>query len=97
VRTWLAIVLGSIVLGGASGAALHLPQLDRARALVGGIFDDISAIAESFAGGPDDPHSPVADKAALARDKARLDSATDKAKELSSELRRLQPETDRGH
>ena len=85
------------MLGGTSGAALHAPQLNYVKALMGGIFDDIAAIVESFAGGPNDPHSPVVDQRTLARDKARLDSATDKAQALSQELRRLQPETDRGH
>jgi hypothetical protein len=98
-RRWLVIFLGSMMVGGSSGAALAMPQLDSVRVLMGGIFDDITAIAESFAGGPNDPHSPVVDPSALARDKARLDSATNKAQALSDELRRLQPQPqpDRGH
>ena len=85
----MAIVLAGAILGG-SGAMLNVPQLERARQLIEGIFEDVAAIGSSFAGGPTDPKSPVVDPSALARDKARLDAATRKAEQLSDELRRLQ-------
>ena len=78
----------SVVLGG-SGAALNLPQLHHVQELLIGIFEDVAGIADSFAGGPNDPRSPVVDKRALGSDKARLDSATSRANQLADELTRL--------
>jgi hypothetical protein len=97
VGRWVAIMLFAVSVGGASGYALRMPQLDRARDLLTGIFDDVAAIANSFAGGPDDPHSPVVDRTALAQDKAHLDAATQKAQALADELQRQQADTGRGH
>jgi hypothetical protein len=88
VRSLVAIVLAAAVLSG-SGAMLNVPQLERARQLIGGIVEDLAAIASSFAGGPNDPKSPVLDQSSLARDKARLEAATQKAEQLADELRRL--------
>ena len=90
-------MLFAVSVGGASGYALRMPQLDRARDLLEGIADDVTAIYNSFAGGPDDPHSPVVDQPALARDKARLDAATQKAQALADELQRQQADTGHGH
>ena len=87
-RSLLVIAVASLVLGG-SGAALNLPQLQHVQELLNGIFDDVSEIGRSFAGGPNDPRSPVVDKRALSSDKARLDSATAKANQLTDELAQL--------
>ena len=95
-RSLVAIVLAGAVLGG-SGAVFNMPQLERARQLVGGIVEDVAAIATSFAGGPNDPKSPVVDQSTLAQDKARLDAATRKAEQLSNELTRLRSDTGTGH
>jgi hypothetical protein len=92
----VAIVFAGAVLGG-SGAVFNMPQLERARQLVGGIVEDVAAIATSFAGGPNDPKSPVVDRSTLAQDKARLDAATRKAEQLSNELTRLRSDTGTGH
>jgi hypothetical protein len=64
-----------------------------AEELVLGIVQDMATILSSFAGGPDDPHSPVTNSSTLAQDAARLDSATQKANELAAEMRRLQDRT----
>ena len=92
VRSLLVIAVASLVLGG-SGAALNVPQLHHVRELLNGILEDVAGIASSFAGGPNDPHSPVTDKTALSRDKARLDAATAKAYQLADELARLRDVT----
>jgi hypothetical protein len=65
----------------------------RVRELVTGILEDVGAILSSFAGGPDDPKGPVNDRNTLATDSARLDSATQKANQLASELSRLKGQT----
>jgi hypothetical protein len=85
----VALLLIAGVVFGASGAAGGVPQVEQARELALGIVDDISAVANSFAGGPDDPHSPIVDRVALNQDAARLQAATDKANRLASELPRL--------
>lgn len=54
-----------------------------------GIFQDVGAILNTFAGGPDDPHSPVTDQQTLKQDSERLNAATRKANELASELSNL--------
>jgi hypothetical protein len=51
-----------------------------------GIAQDIAAIYDAFAGGFDDPHSPVNDPASLRAAASRLDSATAKANELRAEV-----------
>lgn len=76
---------------------LNVSELERTRQLIVGIFDDVAAIASSFAGGPNDVKSPVVDQSTLTRDKARLDAATLKAQQLSDELRRLRADEGRGH
>ena len=58
--------------------------------LVVGILQDMATILRSFAGGPDNPQSPVTNSSTLAQDKSLLDSATQKANELAAEMRHLQ-------
>jgi len=85
--SFIAILL-SAVLGG-SGVALQLPPFQRAEELLSGIFDDVGAIYVSFAGGPNDPHSPVVDGRTLERDRGHLSDASSKAEQLATELSRL--------
>ena len=61
-------------------------RMQRVSALLGGIAEDVRAIFQSFAGGPDSPHNPVNDRAALNDAAGRLASATDKARDLAGEL-----------
>ena len=68
------------------------PQFEPTRQLMAGIVADVEAILVSFAGGPSDPKNPIVNDATLRADKARLDAATNKAEQLSSELSRLKGE-----
>lgn len=63
---------------------------ERIKNLLLGIADDVQGIFESFAGGPDDPHGPVQDRAALQKDASRFESAQNKARDLADELDKLQ-------
>jgi hypothetical protein len=77
-------ILASAVVGGSSvGLNAH------ARELLVGIFQDVDAILNSFAGGPNDPNSPVVNQNTLNRDAEHLDSATEKAQQLATELDNL--------
>jgi hypothetical protein len=94
VRNLLLLAAVCLFLGGSG----HIPSLEaidqtRVRELVTGILQDVGAILNSFAGGPEDPKGPVNDRNTLATDAARLDSATQKANQLASELSRLQGQT----
>ena len=69
------------------------PAIDPAR-LWGRLSDigqDIAGMYQSFAGGPNDPHSPVNDPAALRQAAGRLDAATAKATALRDELQQGRP------
>ena len=89
-------MLASLIIGGSAGATVGLNA--HARDLLNGIFQDVGAILNSFAGGPNDPTNPVTNKATLTQDAARLDSATRKANQLATELNNLRsPKEDRGH
>jgi hypothetical protein len=69
-----------------------------ARDLLAGIFQDVGAILNSFSGGPDDPSNPVANSATLKQDSEHLDSATQKAEQLATELGKLgSQESERNH
>jgi hypothetical protein len=93
VLTW---ILAPLIIGGSAGATVGLNS--HARDLLAGIFEDVGGILNSFAGGPDDPSSPVTNRATLEQDAARLDSATRKADQLATELNNLRnPTEDRGH
>jgi hypothetical protein len=83
-RVLLTTFLASLILG---SSALGLNA--QARDLLVGMFEDVGAILKSFAGGPDDPNSPVTNSATLKQDAARLDSATHKANQLAAELDNL--------
>jgi glycerate-2-kinase len=63
----------------------------RVRDLLAGIAQDVAAIYESFAGGLDDPHSPVSDPVALRQAASHLDAATARAHLLVDELGKAQP------
>jgi hypothetical protein len=95
----LVVIVGACLYFGLSG---HLPspaaiQDAHIGDLVAGILEDMGAILSSFANGPDDPKGPVSDQTTLDRDAAHLDSATQKANQLASELSRLQdPAEERG-
>jgi hypothetical protein len=94
-RIVLTGILASVIVGTSAGA---VGLNAHARELLAGIFDDVAAILSSFEGGPDDPKSPVTNSATLKQDAARLDSATQKANQLASELSNLTGRTeDRGH
>jgi hypothetical protein len=87
-----ALLLAGVLLG-VTGFGQAAPSIDPAR-LWGQLTDigqDIAAIYQSFAGGPDDPHSPVNDPAALRQASAHLDSATAKANALRDELQQGRP------
>jgi hypothetical protein len=88
VRKVLLIFLSVVVLGG-SGGSTALGS-DRVHGLLLGIFQDVGAILTSFAGGPDDPNGPVSNFTTLRIDSERLQSATQKADQLATELNRLQ-------
>ena len=95
-RVALTAILASLIIGTWAGATVGLNA--HARELLTGIFDDVGAILNSFAGGPDDPSNPVTNQATLKQDAARLDSATRKANQLATELNNLRsPKEDRGH
>ena len=80
----LMAVLASTVVGtSAIGLNAH------ARDLLLGIFQDVDEILTSFAGGPNDPNNPIDNQATLNRDAQRLNSATDKAEQLASEMNNL--------
>jgi hypothetical protein len=95
-RAALTVILASVIVGTSAGATVGLNA--HARELLAGIFDDVGAILSSFAGGPDDPKNPVTNSVTLKQDAARLDSATQKANQLASELSSLRGMAeDRGH
>ena len=81
-------VLGlALLIMGVSAGAPHGP-IDTARVkdLLTGIAQDVAAIYDAFAGGPNDPHSPVNDQAALRDAASHLDAATARANQLRQEL-----------
>jgi hypothetical protein len=88
VRKILLILAGTAVIGTSGGASMGLPT-QHARELMAGILDDVGSILSSFAGGPDDPKSPVVNPTTLNTDSARLDAATRKAEQLATELGKL--------
>jgi hypothetical protein len=81
-------VLVAGLLLGLAGFGQAAPPIDPGRLWdrLTDIGQDITAIYQSFAGGPNDPHSPVNDPAALRQASAHLDSATAKANALRDEL-----------
>ncbi|MBV9578776.1 MAG: hypothetical protein JO057_09320 [Chloroflexi bacterium] len=91
-RSLLILVFASVVMGAGAGQAVGL-NAGHTRDLVEGILEDVGGILNSLRGGPDDPNSPVTNRAALAQDEARLDAAERKANELESELSRAQDGT----
>ena len=94
-RVALTWILAPLIIGTSAGATVGLNS--DARELLTGIFEDVGAILNSFAGGPDDPTNPVTNQATLKQDAARLDSATRKANQLATELNNLRsPREDRG-
>jgi hypothetical protein len=95
-RVILTWILAPLIIGTSAGATVGLNT--HARELLTGIFEDVGAILNSFAGGPDDPTNPVTNQATLKEDAARLDSATRQANQLATELNNLvSPKEDRGH
>jgi hypothetical protein len=82
-RLVVSALLASTILGTSVGLS------PRGRDLLLGIFQDVGAILNSFAGGPNDPQSPVTDQRTLKQDSERLDAATRKANELASELTKM--------
>jgi hypothetical protein len=85
-RSLLLIAIASVVLGGSAGASLGGGNTQRIVDLLTGIFQDVGTIANSFAGGPNDPRNPVNSSAVLNQDRAQMDDATDKARLLAGEL-----------
>jgi hypothetical protein len=83
------LVFASVVLGGSAGGLLGA-NAQHAEQLVMGILQDVGDILQSFEGGPNDPKSPVTNASSLAEDRARLDSASQKANELANELQNIQ-------
>jgi hypothetical protein len=83
-RVLLTGLLASAILG---TSAVGLSP--GARDLLAGIFQDVGAILNSFAGGPDDPKNPVVNSVTLQQDSQHLDSATQKAEQLATELGKL--------
>jgi hypothetical protein len=65
-------------------------ELEHVESLIEAIADDMVAIANSFSGGPNDPHGPVSDPYTLKQDQARLAEATDNARALLLEMQKLQ-------
>jgi hypothetical protein len=96
VRIVFLVIAASAVIGTSAGATLGV-NLQHVRDLVAGIVQDVGGILNSFAGGPDDPKSPVTNAATLRDDQQRLDEATRKAEQLATELHNLQnSNADRG-
>jgi hypothetical protein len=81
------LLLGMVSLGQAA------PAIDPARlwGQLNDIGQDIIAIYQSFAGGPNDPHSPINDPAALSQASGHLNAATAKANALRDELQQGRP------
>jgi hypothetical protein len=77
------------MLGTAAGPTLGV-DFSHVRDLLMGIAQDVDAIFNSFAGGPDDPNGPVSNSATLAQDSAHLNAAQRKASELATELSNIQ-------
>jgi hypothetical protein len=90
-RSILTLIFASVVLGSSAGSAFGVDS-QHAQQLLMSMLQDVAAILNSFAGGPNDPTNPVTNSAALAQDAARLDGATRKANELAVELQRIQDE-----
>jgi hypothetical protein len=89
----MRIVLLAGLLLGVTGFGQAAPAIDPGR-LWDQLIDigqDIAAIYQSFAGGPNDPHSPVNDPAALRQASSHLDAATVKANALRDELQPARP------
>jgi hypothetical protein len=78
-----------VVLGTSAGPAVGIDFL-HVRELLGGIAQDVDAIFNSFAGGPNDPNGPVSNSRTLAQDSAHLQAAQQKASELANELSNIQ-------
>ncbi len=88
-RGTIGLIAAAVLLGSSGGAVARL-NTQRVQDLLGGIFQDVATIVESFSGGPNDPRGPVSDSGTLARDKASLDAATQKANDLAAELSKVQ-------
>lgn len=85
-RVLLTGLLASVILG-TSAVGLN----SDARDLLVGIFQDVGAILNSLAGGPDDPKNPVVNSVTLKQDSEHLNSATRKAEQLATVLGKLGP------
>jgi hypothetical protein len=83
------LVFASVVLGGSAGGLLGANAQHAEQSLTG-ILQDVGDILQSFAGGPNDPQSPVRNGSSLAEDRAHLNDATQKANELQNELQNIQ-------
>ncbi len=83
----LAVIALSAAFGGWAGSSVP-----RVNELLGGIFDDVGSIARSFSGGPDDPNGPVVSARTRNQDAQLLESATDKANRLASEIEHVRDE-----
>ena len=78
--------LALLIIGVSAGAPHGTIDTARVKDLLTGIAQDVAAIYDSFAGGPNDPHSPVNDPAALRDAASHLDAATSKANQLRDQL-----------
>jgi hypothetical protein len=76
------------VIGTSAGASIGI-DVERVEQLLEGIFQDVGAILNSFAGGPDDPTNPITNAGTLRQDSERLQAATRKAYSLADELNKL--------
>jgi hypothetical protein len=88
-RSILAIIAASAVLGASLGGSAASGPGQHVRDMVGSILQDVEAILSSFAHGPDDPKNPLVDPQTLKADESHLQSATQKARTLASELEDL--------
>lgn len=84
-RTLLTLIVALAALGLSAGSVAGV-NAQHAQELLTSILQDVGAILNSFAGGPDDPGNPVSNPATLARDQSLLDAATRHAEELATEL-----------
>jgi hypothetical protein len=84
------VALAALIAAVSAGAPHAAVDTSRVKDLLTGIAQDIGAIYDAFAGGPNDPHSPVNDQVALRDAASHLDSATARANQLADELQRVQ-------
>ena len=87
-RTLVTAIAVLTVIGTSAGATLGIDG-QRVGQLLEGILQDVGAILNSFAGGPNDPTNPVTNANTLRQDSQRLEAATRKANELADELNKL--------